>query len=121
MNINYDSEKNEVIITGCVNCPFGFENPRAEADCGLIRNLFWFTGLPYYFPTDCPLRDPNFKLTRNMSNKDEETHFAIPGDTKVTILKNGQPTEMSVQDVKRGDYIRTYDFGTGDTYYKEIT
>ena len=64
--IKYNKDRNEVEIFGCSTCPFGFETPRADADCELEPNLSWYTGLPDYFPNGCPLRDPNFKLTRHI-------------------------------------------------------
>lgn len=64
--INYDNEKNEVTITGCNDCPFFSINGFfLEFKCNLGVNLENYAfPVPEYFPSDCPLRDSNFKLTR---------------------------------------------------------
>lgn len=64
--INYDKERNEVVVKGCSTCPFINETPRGLI-CYLGVDLFEFSPKsPSTFPKDCPLRDPNFKLTRVM-------------------------------------------------------
>lgn len=70
--INYDENKNEVTITGCVDCPFCHYKER-ESDhspyCSLDEDILveeWqeYYDVLVYIPYECPLRDPNFKLTR---------------------------------------------------------
>jgi len=71
--LNYDKEKNEVIITGCENCPFCHYKER-YADYGSFCSLNEKINVEKYkfelnnfFPDDCSLRDINFKLIRNLN------------------------------------------------------
>lgn len=81
----YIPERNELIITSCHNCPFlkdEEEEVTYEYETGVYKhsvkfvprcyfkvNIYTIRGNIYVTPPpDCPLRDPNFKLTRDFGN-----------------------------------------------------
>ena len=66
--INFNKDRNEVDVYGCVTCPFLHYYERgADYDpyCSLNQKIN--TDPPSEkFPVNCPLIEPNFKLTRNI-------------------------------------------------------
>lgn len=71
--VNYD--KNEVTVTGCNDCPFCHYRERftdynpfccldESINIEMPRN--YGNVVPYDFPDKCPLRNPNFKIVRNI-------------------------------------------------------
>ena len=67
--LNYDKERNEVVITGCGDCPFlddSYERIFIMGGCERCSLNGDIEVKLSYFPNDCLLRDPNFKLTRNI-------------------------------------------------------
>ena len=71
-DVKYDAFKNEFTITGCIDCPFCHwedrcheYNPYCSLN-GYIHIEEWqeYYDVITYIPDKCPLRDPNFKLTR---------------------------------------------------------
>lgn len=68
--INYDKERNEVVVTGCIDCPFMDDSYERLEIVGELEVCLLNEDLNIldeeYYPKDCPLRDPNFKLTRNI-------------------------------------------------------
>ncbi len=62
-----DKEKNKVVITGCNNCPF-LKELLLSSECLLDNNINVYENGIYndFFPKDCPLRNPNFKLIRKL-------------------------------------------------------
>lgn len=74
--MSYDKERNEYHIHGCNTCPFlekmegwVFQN----YFCPLIKMHIDRDDneevIPEYFPDECPLRDPNFKLVRHFDKE----------------------------------------------------
>ena len=65
--INYNKERNEILIHGCGDCPF-MESEYPLGFCHLLKAFpniaidLW--KIPNEFPENCPLNDPNFKFTR---------------------------------------------------------
>ncbi|MFW6014986.1 MAG: hypothetical protein ACOCRK_00955 [bacterium] len=69
--VNYDVLRNEVIVTGCYDCPFCHYHERF-ADyrpfCCLdpkidIEDLDEVNSVIKYFPIGCPLKNQYFKIT----------------------------------------------------------
>ena len=84
MSIAYDLVRNEVTITSCTNCPFRGEKEDGTThefmggrlvrtvdivDCCELGAEIENNKVP---PVDCPLRDPNFKLTRDFGQEETE-------------------------------------------------
>ena len=70
---NYYPERKEVIITGCRDCPFSKYDVIASMKqesytCELIGTLVVASDFSVndYFPSYCPLRESNFKFTRDL-------------------------------------------------------
>lgn len=76
---HYDKERNELELEvwGCSTCPFLRWIDRAlgrkpfcpfdsHAD---IPKMRYEEDVPERFPENCPLRDPNFKLTRHLEEE----------------------------------------------------
>lgn len=70
----YDKERNELEVWGCSTCPFLWWYERgADYDpfCSFdghinLPKMAHEDDVPEKFPENCPLRDPNFKLTRHI-------------------------------------------------------
>jgi len=61
----YDEGENEVKVYGCSTCPFRSTWTNV---CKLSDEVYIYENKYFHvrrdFPYNCPLRDPNFKLTR---------------------------------------------------------